>query len=275
MAKKSKPRKPRRQMDPAHAAARASQHQTKRQRRIRIIAILGVLAMVTGLVAGLIGSLAGGGDVASEDPPATIARIDLPAPPPGVQLDESTPCPALNGSSERTTGFIDAPNGCLEQGTNYEATITTEAGDIVIDLNMSEYEATDTFASLALYHFYDGLPWHFILDEGLLFAGATGDPVGTGDIPFRLAAEADADRSYQLGTVAMITDPNGMYDTRFLVSGTDDADVFLTTPDHPVIGEVTEGLDVISRIADVGAATGSPTEVTRIDQITVRAVDGE
>jgi cyclophilin family peptidyl-prolyl cis-trans isomerase len=239
-----------------------------------MIAIVGVLAMVGGLFAGLIGVIASGGDQneAPEDPPPTLERIDLPAPPPGVELTESTPCPALDGSNERTTGFIDAPSGCLDPDADYEATISTEAGDIVIDLNMSEYAATDTFASLALYHFYDGLPWHFILDEGLVFAGATGDPIGTGTIPFTVNAEVDENRTYRNGTVAMISNLDGQYDTRFLVSGTDSADVFLTTPDHPIVGEVTEGHEVISAITESGGADGVPTEVVRIDEITVRAV---
>ncbi len=274
MAKKSKPRKPKRTYDPARAEQRAAANRRKQQRRVMVVAVIALVALIAPLVATLLIDDNEPDDEASapDETPPTLDIPELPAPPPGVELDGPTPCPELDGSSERTTGFIEAPTGCLDADTAYQASILTDRGEIVVALDLTEYSAADTFGSLALYHFYDGLPFHFVLDEGLVFAGATGDPVGTGSIPFTQQAEPDETRTYGRGTVAMITNQNGLYDTRFLISGTDDADAFLTIPDHPVIGEVVEGLEVVDDIAASGAATGVPTTDVRIESITITEV---
>lgn len=70
-----------------------------------------------------------------------------------------------------------APEMQLEQGKDYQATIHTTKGDIVIDLLETEAPITvNNFVFLANNGFYSDVPFHRIVKDFMI---QTGDPTGT------------------------------------------------------------------------------------------------
>ena len=66
----------------------------------------------------------------------------------------------------------------LEPDTDYLAVLNTRRGTITIDLLEDDAPVTvNNFVFLALHRFYDGVPFHRVLDG---FMAQTGDPTGTG-----------------------------------------------------------------------------------------------
>ena len=136
----------------------------------------------------------------------------------------------------------------LKEGVDYQATLRTSKGDIVIDLFEQETPQTvNSFVFLAREGFYNGVTFHRVI-EGFMIQ--TGDPTGTGaggpgyefdDEPFS--------RDYTPGTVAMANHgPNTNGSQFFIVQ----ADLRGRLPkDYTIFGEVTQGMDVVDAIAAV------------------------
>ena len=52
--------------------------------------------------------------------------------PAGASLTGETPCPATDGSQERTTSFEQPPELCIDPNIDYEVQLTTALGDVVV-----------------------------------------------------------------------------------------------------------------------------------------------
>ncbi|MGH2353038.1 MAG: peptidylprolyl isomerase [Chloroflexota bacterium] len=140
------------------------------------------------------------------------------------------------------------PPMTIDPKKSYEATITTDQGDVVVHLLAGSAPATvNNFVFLAREGYYDGVTFHRVLPD---FMAQTGDPTGTGrggpgyqfdDEPSALAVKHDAP-----GTVSMANaGPN-----------TNGSQIFITyvaTPHldgkHAVFGRVVKGMDVLHRIS--------------------------
>ncbi|MBQ1052682.1 peptidylprolyl isomerase [Micromonospora sp. C51] len=140
-------------------------------------------------------------------------------------------------------------------------TITTNQGaPISVELDLASAPcAAASIAHLASQSFYDNTKCHEITADG---AVRCGDPSGTGlggpaysfyDENVPTAPEAspepspspDAPPTYPKGTVAMISNPPGANGSQFLIFFKD----FTTAePKFPIIGRVTDGLDVVEKI---------------------------
>jgi len=121
----------------------------------------------------------------SNAPPAS-----LPTPAAGVSLTGDTPCPNEDGSSPRTTHFEKAPTGCIDPTREYNATIHTSKGDIVISLlPESSPKSVNNFVSLARYHYYDGLPITRIVPRGWAEIGDPAGPDGKPGPGYRVPGE--------------------------------------------------------------------------------------
>ncbi len=101
-----------------------------------------------------------------------------------------------------------------------------------------------------------------------------GDPAGTGSGgPGYTVTEAPPeDTVYENGLVAMAktaVEPPGSSGSQFFVV-TAPADAGLP-PDYAVLGEVTEGEDVVKAIGKLGDVSEQPTRVVTIDRVTIDA----
>lgn len=148
------------------------------------------------------------------NPPAV-----LPIVAPGGSITGETPCPATDGSAPRVTSFEQAPPMCLDYETyDYDAVIRTSKGDIeMFLLGDASPETVNNFATLARYHYYDGLPITRIIPRGWAEIDDITDADGGRGPGYRLANEADPRGTVSSpNTVAMIPDPDGTTGGAFL-----------------------------------------------------------
>ena len=97
---------------------------------------------------------------------------------PGKSITGETPCPPTDGSAERTVSFENPPPMCIDPSKTYTAAVKTNHGDFTIELDAEAAPNTvNNFVVLSLYHYYDGITCHRVV-EG--FVIQCGDPKGDG-----------------------------------------------------------------------------------------------
>jgi len=177
-------------------------------------------------------------------------------------------------------------------GTRPMTITTNHGGPITVELDVTSAPcAAASFAHLASQNFYDNTKCHEITEEGALRCG---DPSGTGlggptysfynenipTVPEDPAPTASASPSpapkreplYPAGTVALIGISPGANGSQFLIFF---KDYDTNEPAYPVVGKVTEGLDIVRKIGrietvenEVGEKVKPKTDVV-IESLTV------
>ncbi len=206
-----------------------------------------------------------------------LNRISLFVPPaPGASISGETPCPAEDGSSERTTSFENPPPMCIDPTASYTAVMATDLGDITIALDPAAApENVNNFVVLARYSYYQDVPFHRIVPEFVIQGGDAvggGDPdnptLGVGSPGYVVPDELPAEGAYQVGSFAMANRGPDSASSQFFIV-TDDTGLLLA-PAYSLIGQVTEGLDVVAALNAIGTpGAGVPTEVVRIQSVTI------
>ena len=140
-----------------------------------------------------------------------------------------------------------APAMQIDPDNTYTATISTDKGDIVIDLDAKNAPQTvNNFVALARDGYYDGLTFHRVISNFMIQGG---DPSGngTGGPGYKFADEPSAlrNRHDRAGTLSMANaGPNTNGSQFFITHG--------PTPHldgkHAVFGYVREGQDVVDAI---------------------------
>ncbi len=205
--------------------------------------------------------------------PAPVTTVAEPTttfvPPETMVAMDPVVCPEEDGSSERTTNFATPMPSCIDETAVYVAQITTNKGDVTIELDAKVAPNTvNNFVSLARYHFYDGVAFHRVIPGFMIQGGdAVGAQPGIGGPGYSFDDELPEEGDYQVGSVAMA---NGGPDTQgsqfFIVTG--DAGVNLN-PAYSLFGQVTEGMEVVTAIEDTGDAAGIPSESSIIESIII------
>ncbi len=150
----------------------------------------GSQAATGGKAATAAGAAGGAGRVAA--PAAGKAALDAAA------AGSTPPAESAGGGAAGTASSVALPEGyvaapylsqqrqlvfdrarqVLAPKTDYVAVLVTSKGPITIRLFAADAPRTvNNFVFLALHHFYDGVPFHRVLDG---FMAQTGDPTGTG-----------------------------------------------------------------------------------------------
>jgi peptidyl-prolyl cis-trans isomerase B (cyclophilin B) len=169
------------------------------------------------------------------------------------------------------------PEQVLEKGEPATATVETSCGSFVITLDTENSPKTaNSFAFLAEQGFYDGTIFHRIAPGFVIQGGDPGgsDPAtaGGGGPGYTITEPPPQDTTYKNGLVAMAktaVEPPGASGSQFFVV-TAPADAGLP-PDYAVLGEVTEGSDVVAAIGKLGDQSEQPTQVVTIDKVTIDA----
>ncbi|MCB0995851.1 MAG: hypothetical protein KDB21_12210 [Acidimicrobiales bacterium] len=142
----------------ARMEAVAEQERKLRQRRTAIR--VGILGLIAAVVVVLVMVLGGGddGEQTAADDVETVTPAVVDPPEPGETLTEPAECPPTDGSAPRVTTFtIDGLPDCLDPDAAYSAVITTNLGEMTVDLDPStDAEALNVFVTLARYGYYDG-----------------------------------------------------------------------------------------------------------------------
>jgi peptidyl-prolyl cis-trans isomerase B (cyclophilin B) len=137
------------------------------------------------------------------------------------------------------------PPMTIDTDTIYEVVISTDRGDIAMDLDPKLAPNTvNNFVSLARDGFYDGKTFHRVVDDFVIQGGC---PEGTGrGGPGYKFADEPVKGAYTVGAVAMANSgPN-----------TNGSQFFITTADcqrkldklYNLFGHVTSGMDVVTSI---------------------------
>jgi len=143
----------------------------------------------------------------------------------------------------------ECPPFVIDVEKTYTATITTENGDMTIELYPEAAPlAVNSFVYLAREGFYDGVTFHRVYHE---FMAQTGDPTGTGwsgaGYQYReeIVPELTFDEAYMLGVA------------RGQESGTSGSQFFITYVPYPslngmytIFGKLVDGVDVFEQITE-------------------------
>ena len=169
--------------------------------------------------------------------------------------------------------YAQPPAMAIDPTKRYAATIETSAGTMKADLFADEAPATvNNFVFLAREGFYNGVPFHRIIKE---FMVQTGDPTGTGrgGPGYRFADELNTPFTYEKGTLGMATaGPNTQGSQFFIVHG---AQGTRLPKNYTIFGKVTDGIDVLDKIASVpvqagpGGENSQPKDPPRIESVTI------
>ncbi len=201
------------------------------------------------------------------DPAGLPSAVSAPAP--GAEITGETPCPADDGSAERSTLFENAPPMCIDDAKAYTAEVTTNLGSFTIELDAAAApETVNNFVVLARYHFYDGAAFHRIIPGFVIQGGdAVGDPLGTGDPGYSFDDELPTD-DYEIGSLAMANSgPNTNGSQFFVITGEQGASL---PASYSLFGKVTAGMDTVQAIEAVPTnSSDSPTEPVVIESVTI------
>jgi cyclophilin family peptidyl-prolyl cis-trans isomerase len=160
---------------------------------------------------------------------------------------------------------LKAPKQTVKRGEELSARIETSCGDFTIALDSKRAPKTvNSFVYLSEKGFYDGLAFHRI-SPGFVIQG--GDPVGngTGGPGYSVDEKPPANLSYTKGTVAMAktsAEPPGRSGSQFYVVLAPDAGL---PPEYALVGKVSEGMDVVDRIGELGKPNEEPKQTVLIE----------
>jgi cyclophilin family peptidyl-prolyl cis-trans isomerase len=225
---------------------------------MRVVALTAVLAtlIAVGAWAALSGREAANaeapdrnGVAAEAASPSTSSSTGQPEEPSGEGF---TPVAYL---AEAPVQRFDAPAQVLDPTLDYRVIIDTTAGRLVADLFETQLPDTvNVFVFLALHRYYQGVPFHRVIDE---FMAQTGDPTGTGSggpgftFADEIVPEVKHDRPGLLSMANSGPDSNG---SQFFVT-------FGAAPwldgQHAIFGELIAGHDVLDRLTRVDPSAPS------------------
>jgi peptidylprolyl isomerase len=167
-----------------------------------------------------------------------------------------------------------APAMTIDEGKTYTATIETSQGTITAELFADKAPQTvNNFVCLANAGYYSGVPFHRIMSGFMI---QTGDPTGTGTggPGYRFEDELPGDDlNYERGVLAMANAGPNTNGSQFFINHQDNSQNL--PKNYSIFGKVTEGMDVVDKIAAVpvqpapNGEPSSPTTPVTIEKVTI------
>jgi peptidyl-prolyl cis-trans isomerase B (cyclophilin B) len=178
-------------------------------------------------------------------------------------------CEAVDRPAARQEGGATEPTGTLDPERSWQLTFDTSCGTFVVALD--EGSAPETVASLVALAdagYFDDTVFHRIV-PGFVIQGGDPTQTGGGGPGYQTDDPPAGDAAYTHGVVAMAksaAEPAGTAGSQFfIVTG---ADARLPA-DYAIVGEVSEGLDVVDLIGTLGDPnTEQPTQTVVIRSVT-------
>ena len=158
----------------------------------------------------------------------------------------------------------------LEDGKTHSVVVDTNQGPFTFELATDISPCTTaSFAGLVKKGFFDGLTFHRIVPD---FVIQGGDPQGNGmgGPGYSTVDAPPQDTTYDKGLVAMAkagNEPAGTSGSQFFVVSSEGVQL---PPDYAVLGRVTDGIDVVEKIGELGNPSdpsGRPTENVDIEKM--------
>jgi len=165
-----------------------------------------------------------------------------------------------------TRQYDSAPDLSIDGSKGYTATLDTNHGEIVIDLDPGRSPLTvNNFVFLANDGFYDGVVFHRVI-EGFMIQG--GDPTGTGrgGPGYKFRDETEGSGEYSRGTVAMANAGPNTNGSQFFIMHRDGG----LPHSYTIFGRVTAGMETVDSIAATSTDhSDRPHEEVVIHKVTV------
>jgi cyclophilin family peptidyl-prolyl cis-trans isomerase len=166
------------------------------------------------------------------------------------------------------TSVIVEPSLTQKEVGIVKVTIETTAGDIKVDLFADEAPKTvDNFVTLAKKGFYDGIIFHRVIPGFMI---QTGDPTGTGrgGPGYQFEDEFSANLKHDKpGILSMANSGPNTNGSQFFIT---EAPTPHLNNRHSVFGQVTEGMDVVNKIATTPTGPGDkPLKEVKIVKLTI------
>ncbi len=233
----------------------------RRMRPLVSLAIAGLSLAATGC---------GSDQSAISEPSAQVASLGATGPtgptgPSGPTGAAGPPagCQNVPASAPKADAKATAPTLKLDPAKSQTVQFQTNCGSFTVTLDAKRAPTTAaSFASLAQQGFYDNLIFHRV-DTGLGIVQG-GDPQGNGQggAGYTVVEKPPAGIKYTVGTVAMAKTGAQAAGTSgsqfFIVTGPQAASQL--TPDYALVGTVTQGIQVVQKLATV--ATDSSQKPT-------------
>jgi peptidyl-prolyl cis-trans isomerase B (cyclophilin B) len=162
------------------------------------------------------------------------------------------------------------PTSMLDPSKIYEVTFVTNCGTFTFRLDPAQSpNASASFVSLIDHGFFTKTIFHRIV-PGFVIQGGDPTGTGTGGPGYTTVDKPPAGAKYSLGVVAMAKtaqQPAGTAGSQFFIVTEPNAGL---PPDYAIVGKVTSGLPVVTRIGQLGNALQQPTRVVEIEHASVK-----
>jgi cyclophilin family peptidyl-prolyl cis-trans isomerase len=182
---------------------------------------------------------------------------------------DNTECESVDAPEAREPESLEAPSEPLSSGTTYALTFETSCGTFTATLDTESAPNTSaSLVALARDGFYDDTLFHRVV-PGFVIQGGDPTQTGAGGPGYSTVDVPPADTEYTKGVVAMAKtelEAPGTAGSQFFVVTADDAAL---PPDYAIVGEVTEGLDVVELIGTLGDESQQPTQPIVVDTVSV------
>ena len=229
------------------------------------------LTLVPALLAAAGLASACGGQAAA--PAAPKSQAEQTPSKPAAQKPAAAPPAGAGAATTAGKQYASPPPMSIDPNKRYTATIKTSLGDMTAELYAKDAPNTvNNFVFLAREGFYDGVIFHRIIKD---FMVQTGDPTGTGrgDPGYRFNDELSGPHRYEKGTLAMANAGPNTQGSQFFICHGPRAESL--PKNYSIFGKVTDGLDVLDKIAGVqvrpgpGGEPSQPVEPPRIETVQI------
>jgi peptidyl-prolyl cis-trans isomerase B (cyclophilin B) len=179
----------------------------------------------------------------------------------GGGSDEGASCTEVAAPQPKQVEEGERPDVELDRDKTYTATVDTNCGRFVIELDARRAPKTSaSFVALARDGFYDGLGFHRIA-PGFVVQGGDPNGDGTGGPGYKTREAPPDDVAYTEGVVAMAKggqEAAGTAGSQFFIVTGPDANL---PADYAVLGRVTRGIENVQKMEDLASTEdGPPTE---------------
>ena len=162
------------------------------------------------------------------------------------------------------------PDMNINMDTTYTAVIKTNLGDMTVEFFLDDAPMTvNNFVSLAKDGYYDNVIFHRVI-SGFMIQG--GDPSGTGHGDYgkypgyEFEDELNNQRPYEKGILAMANRGPNTNGSQFFIMHVE----YPLPYSYTIFGSVTEGFDVIDKIASVETdSADKPTDDVVINTVEI------
>jgi peptidyl-prolyl cis-trans isomerase B (cyclophilin B) len=272
-----------RELDRLRARREAERQRARRRRALFTYGGLGLVVVVAAVAGGL--WLTADDDAPAGAAATTAAGASTTAP--AAQFDDAragaptapaqVACGGKIPPKVQHPTLAKPPTARVDPAKTYLATFQTSCGDFTVTLDPRKAPITTAnFVFLAGRHFYDSTWFHRIVPGGAAGIGVIqgGDPQGTGTggpgyaIKDELPSGPAAYKKYSVAMANSGPDSGG---SQFFINFQDNAKGLQAN--YSVFGEVTDGRDVVDKIARVpvaGERGDTPTQSVWIEKLTVK-----